>query len=94
MTETTVTMSLERFKVLEGIEHAYNLLKKGEDFVVYYNGYDEELRVFSKDEATHKAIDDFAKAQKRLDDIKSRIYQYEDTDKKSKIKEFMRDLLY
>lgn len=94
MIETTVTMSLERYKFLEAIEDAHSRLKKGEDFVSYYDSYDVQIRIYSKDDAIHKAVADYSAIKQNLDNLKAKIHEYADVDKKSKIKEFLRDLLY
>ena len=77
MIETTVTMSLERFKELESYEKAFELLKRDSGKFLWARGFGYEYLVELSNEPNATLARDLDTAVKMRDDIINEVRQWE-----------------
>lgn len=68
MSETTVTMSLARYRELEAFENAINVLKTNPDYFYYSSSYGEYI-VSNSNDANLKLVKDLKSAIEQRDVI-------------------------
>lgn len=90
--ETTVTMSLERYKSLEALEKSFELMKQEKSFVVF--GDYDRYYCLNKDEAMKELLLRDQSVQARINRIRDRFREYIQMRKRPDPEAFFNEVLY